>query len=113
MGQLKKLYYMIAMSMFACTGDMCHSYYNRYIEPLEINSVLINKYIDSTYKDMPRLVIQIDGKEKIISPMLDDTMLYNQVSIGDTLIKKKGSSDFMIISKGDTSYASLNCENRY
>ena len=101
------------MSMFGCTGDMCHSYYNRYIEPLEINSVLIKKYIDSTYKDTPRLVITIDGEEKIISPMAGDTTLYNQVSIGDILIKKKGSSDFMIISKGDTTYASLNCEYHY
>lgn len=74
--------------------------------------MLINKYIDSTYKNTPRLVILIDGKEKLIGPAPHDTAFWNKVSIGDTLIKKEGSLDFMIITKGDTLYASMNCNNR-
>ena len=98
------------MTLFSCSGDMCHTYLNRYISPLEINSVVKNKYLDSNYKNIPTLAIEIDGKEKLISPFGHDTIFWSKVSIGDTLIKKEGSLDFMIISNGDTLYKSIdNC----
>jgi len=57
--------------------------------------------------------LNVDGKEKTITSFGGaDTIFWSKVSIGDTLIKNKGTLVFMIISKGDTSYQSMdNCNS--
>jgi len=109
---LKFSYLFIVIMIAMGCEDICNQYYNRNVRPLNINSLLIDKYFDSTYKDLPRLIIIIDNEEKMIGPAGHDTTFYNKVKIGDRLIKERGSLMFTVIRGNDTTYEMMDCENR-
>jgi len=88
------------------------SYCARNIAPLEFKGIISRRYIDSTYKNLPLILVNVGSgiKEIMVSPAGRDTVsLYQHVQVGDSLIKKKGSYSFKVIRNGEINYYSMNC----
>ena len=60
---------------------------------------IVGKYIDSSYKNIPRIKILLHKKKKIFSFYVnkDTTGLYKHIKIGDSINKPIGSLEFEII----------------
>ncbi len=87
-------------SLFNACSNICQEYLNTTFLPLEYKMVVTGKYIDSRF-------FRIIGRENsgIIDTTQESAILedeYNQINIGDSLIKKKNSLDVTIIKKDTT-----------
>jgi hypothetical protein len=83
-------------------GDGCTYLYDKYTKPNNFHGTLENKYYDSTYKFTPRLIIKVNKGTLLLSTAGQDTTggLWNNVSIGDTIIKKKGDYHYVVEKNG-------------
>jgi hypothetical protein len=103
--------YTVKSSFFLILISGACSYCPRIIGPLEFKGVVKNKYIDSSYKNVPRIVIDESGKEIMFSPLGKDTLaLYQHLHIGDSLIKKKGSYEFTVVRNAESNIYTMNCD---
>ncbi len=86
----------LQLIIFSC-DDICKQYLEKTFRPLSYNMVVTRKYIDTKF-------YRIIGKDS--SGIIDTTEegaidgdVYEQIEIGDTIFKKKGNLDIILIKK--------------
>lgn len=108
---LKHIFIYGLLLFAACDG--CPSYYQKHVTNKEINGILIDKYIDKSYKNNPRYIFLVKNKQLIISDYILDTLsMWKCISIGDSVSKPAGTADFTIFKKNgiDTLMCRFHCD---
>jgi hypothetical protein len=92
-----------------CSCNNCYDY-KRHVETLDYKFVITDKSKDNRY-------IEFKGydrkKNKILFNEGEVWGIYDSVEIGDTLLKKKGEADLVLIKKDTTIVFPFMCGGRY
>ena len=97
--------------LFSCAN--CKDYFDGVIKPLSIKGYVIEKYIDKKNHDYPQIVLNNQGKREVITLYYYDyhtSNLFNFLRKGDSLLKKSGSMEFVIIRDHKRYTRSVTCD---
>lgn len=102
---MKAFVFILLVLVSSCDYISCPEWYRRNEKNHAYDGKVVKKFFDSSERGQPRVVLD-DGQKYL----LDNIKIFNKIEVGDIILKKAGTLQYLLIQGSDTTIFYQQCD---